>query len=130
MIIHSALLRSRLARVTTLLLWLSGVARAEDDVKRCTYVDVGGLPIRYVGENLMPAVEGTINDTPAVMLVDTGAFETSLTRNGATRRDLGLFATGRWVHGIGGRSRLYTARLKDFSIGPIHSGHRTSRRAA
>jgi predicted aspartyl protease len=112
-------------RAITLVLCLSGVARAGEDVKRCTYVDVGGLPIRYVGESLMPAVEGTINDTPAVMLVDTGAFETSLTRNGATRRDLGLFSTGRWVQGIGGRSRLYTARLKDFSIGPIHSGHRT-----
>jgi predicted aspartyl protease len=123
--INSALLRSRLVHASALLLCLSGLARAEDDVKRCTYVDVGSLPIRYVGESLMPAVEGTINDTPAVMLVDTGAFETSLTRNGATRRDLGLFATARWVQGIGGRSRLYTARLKDFSIGPIHSGHRT-----
>lgn len=78
--------RSRLLRATALLLCLSGVARAEGDVKRCTYVDVGSLPLRYVGESLVPAVEGTINGTPAVMLVDTGAFETSLTRNGATRR--------------------------------------------
>jgi predicted aspartyl protease len=123
--INSALLRSRLVHATALLLCLSGLARAEDDAKRCTYVDVGGLPLRYVGESLMPAVEGTINGTPAVMLVDTGAFDTALTRNGATRRDLGLFSTGRWAEGIGGRSRLYTARLKDFSIGPIHSGHRT-----
>jgi predicted aspartyl protease len=125
MMINSALLRARFVQATVLPFLLSGIAHADDDTKRCTYVDVGSLPIRYVGENLVPAVDGSINGTPAVMLVDTGAFQTSLTRNGATRRDLGLFMTGRWVEGIGGRSRLYTARLKEFSIGPIHSGHRT-----
>ena len=100
---------------------LAQVPRADDNAQRCTYIHVGDLPIRYVGEGLMPAVEGTINGTPAVMLVDTGAFQTSLTRNGATRRDLSLFMTGDVVQGIGGRSNLYLARLKDFSIGPIRS---------
>jgi predicted aspartyl protease len=123
MISHSALLRSRLVRATALLLLLTGVARAEDNAQRCTYIHVGDLPIRYVGESLMPAVEGTINGTPAVMLVDTGSFQTSLTRNGAARRDLRLFMTGDVIQGIGGRSNLYSARLKDFSIGPVHSSH-------
>lgn len=82
--IYSAPLRSLLVHATVLLLLLTGIARAEDNAQHCTYIHVGDLPIRYVGESLMPAVEGTINGTPAVMLVDTGAFQTSLTRNGAT----------------------------------------------
>jgi predicted aspartyl protease len=97
---------------------------AEDTPPKCTYVEVASLPIRYVGESLAPAVEGTINGSPATMLIDTGSDQTHMTMNAATRRDLNLFMTGRYVEGIGGLSRLYAARLKDFSIGPAHAGRR------
>ena len=114
--------------ITLLLPALAGLAaatpRADDTPPKCTYVEVASLPIRYVGEGLAPAVEGTIDGTPATMLVDTGAYQTQLTMNAATRRDLSLFMTGRWVDGISGISRLYATRLKDFSIGPAHGGHR------
>lgn len=95
------------------------------DAPRCTYVDIGDLPIRYVGDGLAPAVEGTINDKPALMLVDTGSFQTLLTMNAATRRDLRLSMTGRYVQGIGGNSMLYLTRLQDFSVGPARSARRT-----
>jgi len=98
--------------------------RADETPPKCTYVEVATMPIRYVGQGLAPAVEGTIDGTPATMLVDTGAYQTQLTMNAATRRDLSLFMTGRWVDGISGSSRLYATRLKDFSIGPAHGGHR------
>jgi len=88
---------------------------AEDAPPKCTYVEVASLPIRYVGESLEPAVDGTINGTPATMLIDTGSDQTHMTMNAATRRDLNVFMTGRYVQGIGGLSRLYSARLKDFS---------------
>jgi predicted aspartyl protease len=97
---------------------------AADKPAQCTYVELATLPLRYVGPNLEPAVDGTIDGTPATMLVDTGADQTYLTMNGATRRDLSLSMTGRWVEGIGGSSRLYGARLNDFSIGPVKGGRR------
>ena len=81
-------------RIASLLFCLvSGLAHAA--APECTYMDVGSLPLRYVGESLAPAVAGSINGTPAVMLVDTGASQTSLTMNGATRRDLPLFLARR-----------------------------------
>ena len=103
--------------------WLPlALAHAGEAAPRCTYIDVADLPIRYVGLSLMPAVDGTINGTPATVLVDTGAFATQLTMNGATRRDLRLgMMPGRWVEGIGGSSRLYSTRLKEFAIGPART---------
>ncbi len=97
---------------------------AEDTPPKCTYVEVASLPIRYVGQSLAPAVDGTINGTPATMLIDTGSDQTHMTMNAATRRDLNLSMTGRYVEGLGGLSRLYAVRLKDFAIGPAHAGRR------
>jgi predicted aspartyl protease len=103
--------------------WLPlAAAHADEPAPRCLYVKVADLPIRYVGLGLMPAVDGAINGTPATVLVDTGAFETQLTMNGATRRDLRLsMMPGRWVEGIGGSARLYSTRLKEFAIGPART---------
>jgi predicted aspartyl protease len=120
----SALLRSRSVRTAFLLCLLSGIVHAEDDTKRCTYINVTDLPIRYTGAGLIPAVDGAINGTPAVMLVDTGTSTTALTMNAVTRRDINPFMTGRWIEGFGGISRLYSARLKEFSVGPAHSTRR------
>ena len=39
----------------------SPLANADDTPPKCTYVEVASLPIRYVGEGLVPAVDGTIN---------------------------------------------------------------------
>ena len=102
----------------------SARVHAEDTPPKCTYVEVASLPIRYVGASLAPAVDGTINGTPATMLIDTGSDQTHMTMNAATRRDLNLSMTGRYVEGIGGLSRLYGVRLKDFAIGPAHAGRR------
>jgi predicted aspartyl protease len=79
------------------------------------------MPLKYVGQGLAPAVDGTINGAPAVMLVDTGSFETQLTMNAVTKRNLVPHMTGRYVEGIGGMSRLYAARVSDFAIGPVKS---------
>ncbi|MCS0583505.1 retroviral-like aspartic protease family protein [Massilia pinisoli] len=104
---------------------MSGLAHAAGVASECTYTDVGSLPLRYVGESLVPAVAGSINGLPSVMLVDTGSSQTSLTMNGATRRDLPLFLTGVWVEGIGGGALLYRTRVKEFSLGPAHNNDRT-----
>jgi predicted aspartyl protease len=94
------------------------------EAPRCTYVEVADMPIKYVGEYLAPAVDGVIDGTPAVMLVDTGAFDTSLTMNAVVKRDLIMHMTGRYAEGVGGTSRLYAARIGEFAIGPVKSVRR------
>jgi clan AA aspartic protease (TIGR02281 family) len=79
------------------------------------------MPLKYVGQDLVPAVDGVIDGAPAVMLVDTGAFDTNLTMNAVVKRDLIMHMTGRYVEGISGSSRLYAARVGEFAIGPVKS---------
>jgi predicted aspartyl protease len=104
-------------------LLLSPFARA-GEAPRCIYVQVADMPLRYVGQSLVPAVDGVIDGAPAVMLVDTGAFDTSLTMNAVVKRDLILKMTGRYVEGVSGSSRLYAARIGEFSIGGIKNQRR------
>jgi predicted aspartyl protease len=106
------------------LLFAAGLTAAPlraEEAPRCTYVEVADMPLKYVGQGLVPAVDGVIDGTPAVMLVDTGAFETSLTMNGVVKRDLTLHMTGRTAEGISGFTRLYGARVGEFAIGPVKS---------
>lgn len=84
----------------------------------CQYLQVAKLPLHYRGPGLEITVDGLINDTPAPMLVDTGAFTTLMTRTGTEKRDLKLDATSREAEGVGGVSALYTAWVDQFSIGP------------
>lgn len=104
-------------------LLLNPLARA-GDAPRCTYVEVADMPLKYVGQGLVPAVDGVIDGAPAVMLVDTGAFDTQLTMNAVAKRDLVMHMTGRYVEGIGGSSRLYAARIGEFAIGPVKSSRK------
>jgi predicted aspartyl protease len=104
-------------------LLLNPLAHGEDAPPRCTYVEVANMPLKYVGEGLEPAVDGVIDGAPAVMLVDTGAFDTSLTMNAVLKRDLTLKMTGRYAEGVSGTSRLYAARIGEFAIGPVKSKH-------
>ncbi|TFW34052.1 retroviral-like aspartic protease family protein [Massilia horti] len=97
---------------------------AAEQAPQCTYVNVATLPIRFAGAGLVPAVDGTIDGTPATMLIDTGSDDTYLTRNATEKRGLALHMTGRYVSGIAGSSRLYWARLKDFGIGPAQSSRK------
>lgn len=96
-------------------------AATTDGAPRCLYVEIASMPIRYVGLGLAPAVDGSIDGTPATMLVDTGAFATQLTMNGANKRDMGLQMTGRMAEGVGGWSRLYQARVREIVLGPTKS---------
>jgi predicted aspartyl protease len=110
---------------TTAILALAGLAlcagapaRADDAPHRCKYALVTRLPIRHVGPGLVPAIEGTINGTPATMLVDTGADSAYLTMTAALRRNLTLQISRERLVGVGGFSRLYTTRLEALSVGP------------
>ncbi|UOD31362.1 aspartyl protease family protein [Massilia violaceinigra] len=89
----------------------------------CKFVQQQQVPISLRGLALQPAVQGSINGKPALMLLDTGAFMTMLTRTGAENRKLALRSGGgRKVLGTGGSSALYLASLDDFTVGPSGGG--------
>ncbi|MEO7493338.1 MAG: aspartyl protease family protein [Massilia sp.] len=100
----------------------SSSAHAEDaDPKRCKYRLLGSLPLRYHGSSMGVTTEGNINGVPAVLLVDTGAYDTKLTRFATDKRDMHLGPTFMQARGIGGSTRLYQTRVKNFDVGPIKS---------
>lgn len=84
----------------------------------CEYRQLVNLPIRYTGPSLSPTIEGSINGAPADMLVDTGAWASMVTRTGAERHRLQLERSGQVSRGIGGFSRMYSARVREFRAGP------------
>ncbi|MEW6164924.1 MAG: pepsin/retropepsin-like aspartic protease family protein, partial [Pseudomonadota bacterium] len=83
----------------------------------CKYVEVAKLPLQYTGPALQVTTVGSIDNTPATMLVDTGAWQTVLTRTGTERRNMVLRNTGRHARGVGGSARIYETRVKEFSTG-------------
>jgi len=119
---HTHLIR-RLAAAALPCLLLAQPAQAQDasPASSCNYQEIAQLPLRYAGLSLQPAVAGVIDGVPAVMLVDTGADGNYLTMTATMKRDLPLRVTLSHIVGISGKSRLYTARLKDFAVGPISS---------
>ena len=88
----------------------------------CTYTPIAKLPLRYGGPQLEITTEGTINGTPAELLVDTGAYATILTRTGTERRGIRLYATGRHASGVGGSSPIYAVIVNEFIVGPVRAG--------
>lgn len=90
--------------------------------QNCTYTPIGKLPLRYSGPGLEITTEGSINGTPAELLVDTGAYATALTRTGTERRGIRLYPTGRRAHGFGGTSPIYASIAKEFIVGPVRAG--------
>lgn len=100
------------------------VAAADAEPARCRYAKVAKLPLQYTGPSLQITTEGVINGTPARMLVDTGAYETFLTRTGTERRGMSLQNTGRVAYGAGGSTWIYETRVSEFSVGPTRTNSR------
>jgi len=98
---------------------------ADEAPPRCTYMQISTLPVRLVGPWLEPAVEGTIDGTPATMLVDTGNYKMHITMTGAIRRGMKLHKTKRSVEGFAGLSDLFEVNLQDISIGSSRNSGNT-----
>jgi clan AA aspartic protease (TIGR02281 family) len=92
------------------------------EAPHCRYVNLKSIPVTFENERLN--IDGTVNDQPIKMFVDTGAANTILTRTGAERLGLKL-GHGRAVGGVGGESRGYQAYLDKVSIGPVEGKHIT-----
>ncbi|WP_167759725.1 retroviral-like aspartic protease family protein [Massilia horti] len=101
---------------------LAPFAHAAAEPAKCSYMAVGKLPLRYSGPGLEITTEGSINGTPAELLVDTGSSLTALTRTGAERRGLRLRPTGSRAMGVGGISALFATNVDEFIVGPVRAG--------
>ena len=110
--------RRLLAIAPTLL--CTSLAHAADPPE-CHFTRIAEIPLSYSGPNLQVTTQGTINDKPVTVLVDTGAFDSMLTRTGTNRLGLPLHMSTHRASGIGGISRIYYARLKEFAFGPARS---------
>lgn len=99
-------------------LLLMSSAHAAEPVK-CRYSLLSKLPLQYHGNSMSIAMEGKINDTPAVMLIDTGASITMLTRFATDKRALRREPTLSSVTGVGGSTRLFQAPIKSIELGAI-----------
>lgn len=119
----TAFLPRALAALVPGLLLLSFAASAQQpDPNRCRYINLATLPLAYSGPDLSMTTQGRINGKPATLLVDTGAYETLLTRTGAERHGLLLRHSGDIAYGVGGVSRIYNARVDEFAAGPATMG--------
>lgn len=118
---------TRLLACAALLLPSSSHALGADAPKGCKYVNVASVPVHYTGPSLDLTMEGSLNGTPAKLLVDTGAFETLLTRTGTEPRGMSLRNSGQTATGIGGWSRIYLTRFKEFRAGPATAKNGTLR---
>jgi predicted aspartyl protease len=105
-----------------LALLLPTLSQAAGNAGSCRYVPVAKLPIEYSDASHRAIVMGTVNNKPTRMIIDTGAYETFLSRAGAERLGLPLDTTGKSLSGIGGTSVKYVTRVDDFSVGIAHSG--------
>ncbi len=103
------------------LLGVFGAASAADQPAKCRYGMVGKLPLQYHGASMSVTMAGEINRTPAVMLLDTGATDTYLTRLGTDKRSLRMDPSTTVVTGVGGMSRVFRAPIRHLQIGPIKS---------
>ncbi|MGJ9417065.1 retroviral-like aspartic protease family protein [Massilia sp. CMS3.1] len=92
------------------------------DAPTCHYLQVAKLPLQYTGPGLELTTQGRMHGSPATMLVDTGAFDTLLTRTGTERRNLMLRGTGGYAQGIGGYATIYQTQIKELSVGPAKIG--------
>jgi hypothetical protein len=100
------------------ILVISGQCLAQTASTRCRYVNVATLPITLAAPQ--PIVDGSINGISTKMLVDTGASNTSLTREQVERMALALRHSNIRALGVGGESVQYTTRVDEMSIDSVH----------
>lgn len=87
----------------------------------CQFLQIAQVPLYYSGAGLSLTMSGEINGKSASLLPDTGAGVTYLTRTGVERHGLSLRATGEYVQGVAGKSRLYDSKVAEFTLGPVRA---------
>jgi predicted aspartyl protease len=81
----------------------------------CKYKRLGAIPATWVGQRLM--IDGSVNDAPIKVVVDTGAAWTTVSGALAKRLDLTLVHVDNYETGFGGKSQMSEGRLEELSFG-------------
>ena len=81
----------------------------------CKFKRVGTIPVEWKADRL--TLDGSINDTPLQMVVDTGAQQTVISGALAERLKLSLIHVNNVQVGFGGRSEESMSRLDELSLG-------------
>jgi predicted aspartyl protease len=93
----------------------AGGARAEE--KRCQLQALGEIAAAMDHGQII--TQGQVDGKPVRLIVDTGAFGTLLFESDARGLGLALRQTNATAVGVGGVSKIYTARVRTFSIGGL-----------
>jgi predicted aspartyl protease len=102
---------------------LNNCAQAETAPAHCRYTNFVTFPIKFSDRRL--TIEGSVNDSPATMLVDTGSSSTDLTRLEAQKLGLKLSHSDVYDIGVGGESTSYLTLVDDIAFGKLHWHHAT-----
>jgi predicted aspartyl protease len=81
----------------------------------CKLVKTDEWPVRFQGN--LPMLEGSINGKKVNVLLDTGAFASTIITGTAERLDLPMELTGTRAVGVGGEARIYMTRIGELRIG-------------
>lgn len=84
----------------------------------CRMVKLAELPLHEAGPGRQPVLATTINGQTLTMLFDTGATHTFLHRRGSEQLGLRIQKNGGLARGSGGQTRIATAHVTSFAIGP------------
>jgi predicted aspartyl protease len=85
--------------------------------KRCQLQSLGEIPVTE--ERGAMITEAQINGETVRLIVDTGGFGTLLFEDQARKMGLALRQTNIETFGVGGSSKLYTARVREFRLGAM-----------
>ena len=86
----------------------------------CQYSEIATLPLGLLERSAAPVVQGSINDKPVQMLLDTGAQHTYLIKAEMDRQGLPMARQKRQIAGVGGSASMFLVRLRDRAVGPAH----------
>ncbi|MCG2583404.1 retropepsin-like aspartic protease [Massilia sp. TS11] len=116
------MLRHVLLALSTL---LALPALAEEAAPRCQMQQIASLPVRFSGSSLMPTIDGVVDGHTVPMLVDTGAYATTLIKEHMLKLGVSLRQSDNYLlsNGVGGQTEMLLATVDQFAVGPAKAGH-------
>jgi predicted aspartyl protease len=100
------------------MLTLAGNAQADTAPVHCRYTNFATLPITFSG--LLPTVQGSVNNSPVTMLLETGAQRTELTQQEAEKFQLKLGHKEQYRVDANTVASSYETLVDDISLGELH----------
>ena len=99
---------------------LQAAAAAQAADAACRYQEIATLPLELLDQSAAPVMQGSINDQPVQMLLDTGAQHTYLIKAEMDRQGLSMARQKRQIAGVGGATSMLLVRIRDMAVGPAH----------